>query len=147
MDKIKELKKEIVNAECDICSAKGRLKKAENRLETLNKKLEELEKKKKIKKPTVRINISFMGIPDLMCIDYDITRYTKYSDRYIEFEALGYRYRYIKANATSNHVYPCPRPEYIFELYDDANAKYKRVDYIECINLLEGVAEYEEEEK
>lgn len=84
--------------------------------------------------------------------EIEITKYTKYSDKYIEFETIdGRRGRYIELGASKTYTYPNNKMSvvleshigHIFEMYDYISHKYTEANLIDHIELLEGVDEYD----
>lgn len=116
-------------------------------LERLEEELAECDKVK----PKMRVKVT---APDQLTnggLDHEITHYRKYSDEFIEFEARGCRYRYVKSYKTSAIKFP-PEPggmsciinsKNIFEIYDFVLNKYVPVDCIKYIELIPGVDEYD----
>ena len=84
--------------------------------------------------------------------EIEITKYTKYSDKYIEFETKdGRRGRYIELGASKAYTYPNNKMTvtleahigHVFEMYDFISNKYTEANLIDHIKLLEGVDEYD----
>lgn len=92
--------------------------------------------------------------PKMICKDgksIEIVKYRKYSDGYVEFETAVTRYKYIRVGKTKEYVLPrnglhCTLESdigHVFEVYDSIDCRYHERDYIDHIELLEGVDEYD----
>ena len=81
---------------------------------------------------------------------FEIVKYRKYSDGYVEFETANGRYRYIKLSKSKEYVLPknelhCTLESHlshVFEAYDPILHRYDKLDWIDHIELLKGVDEY-----
>ena len=141
-----EMTKQFLAAQEAVSKAKEALEKATDDLKRVKKQIEEMAKAK----PKMFFNGN-RPTWALGCIpEIEITKYHKYSDEYVEFVTQYGRFRYIKTYTTTKCKFPSP-PEmtfitnagYIFERYDCLNRRYMAVDYIDHIELLEGVDEYD----
>lgn len=82
---------------------------------------------------------------------FEIVKYRKYSDSYVEFETASFKYRYIRLGSSKEYVIPrnglyCTLESeigHIFETFNSVTEKYEPIDYIDRIELLEGVDEYD----
>lgn len=88
----------------------------------------------------------------------EITRYFKYSDYYIEFDCYGHTYRYIRYGDSNKWKFPRAKKldasytaiftgRDVFQRYSYVSRTWEDVDYIERIELLEGVTEYDKNRK
>ena len=85
--------------------------------------------------------------------EVEITKYTKYSDKYIEFETKDHRRgRYVELGTSKAYTYPNNKMTvtieahigHVFELYDFISNKYTEANLIDRIELLEGVDKYDQ---
>lgn len=134
-----EMARQFLVAQKDVEEAKKALKKATDNLSKIEKLIEEqISPKPKMVHKSSRT--------------FEIEKYKKYSDKYIEFELMdGNRGRYVALGTSKSYTYPNSKATdtlesltgHAFEMYDLIANKYAAVDYIDHIELLEGVDEYD----
>lgn len=137
--KTDNLTKELHAAQEAVIKAEEDLEKATEDLKKIVEAIEERAKKKPIMYFT---NGS----------SFEIVKYRKYSDSYVEFETANYKYRYIKLSKSEKYTLPknglhCTLESHlghVFEAYDLILNRYDKLDWIDHIELLEGVDEYDQ---
>ena len=145
----KDLEMKINGVEKEILSAQQTLEKAEGRLKGLKEELEKLKEMKKV--PMIHLKHNKPAWFIECDLGYEIMKYHKYSDKYIEFETSQYKFRFIEAYKSENCEFPMKtykttlhkNIEYIFEIYDVVCKEYKPCAFIDHIELLEGVDVYD----
>jgi hypothetical protein len=146
-----ECLKDLDCARKDVDKARDILAKAEEHMKELEKRIKDFDNPK----PMIYLNLTAPSSITEISLKHEITHYIKHSDEYIEFEALGCTYRYLEKYETKTHTYPpkalhCSVKSYVkhvFEIYDFASKKWRSVDYIDHIELLEGVDSYDKTRK
>ena len=132
-----ELSKKFLEAQKAVEAARDTLNAAMSDLKKVEKMIEERVKK-----------------PRMVCKDgksIEIVKYRKYSEGYVEFETRGTRYRYVRVGESKEYVLPrnglhCTLESnigHVFEVYDSIACRYFERDYIDHIELLEGVEDYD----
>lgn len=135
-----DLQTQLSIARKDVDKARAALETAEKHLKELDEQIKEADKQK----PFVYFTDNSRE---------EIIYYRKYSDEYIEFKLDDiFDYRYVKTYTSKNYTYP-PRKTSVCTIITDArnifercslsSKKYKTVNYIDHIELLEGVDEYD----
>ena len=134
---------------------KSAANKAAEEYQKLSKELEEA----LTAKPRIILNYSKLyGRMEKVLLDNsdEITYYKKYSDEYIEFEAGDCTFRYLRTGDSAVWEFPkkdksgvtlVTNSSDVFQIYDFSVGKWYDVDYIERIELLEGVKEYDKNRK